>query len=422
MSIIGNPITLGGGGGELNIDYGMSEPADTSKLWVPLEKKPANTVFGFKLSYGNLSTFGVTTPRNFREVYGPLHYYNGYIYNMGYNEPEFGDNVVVSKYNIANNSYQYFELGTKLKRDVTFFGNGKYIYAMTYIDGGPKLYSWDIDTLSVITMDNATVSNVNKQGGESFPAHGSTVVVDNNAYVFGTVGTNGVRGVYELSLENYSLVYRGRTTISPKGANKSTVLYYKNNFYIVVGSEGTPYIHRYNINDNTTTYLVGNGSTTNNVVPAAFIYNNRVYVVGGYGNSLRTIRVLSEAEDSLVTVGTLPNDLPYAKSVVVGTKVYNFGINSSSANSIGINMESPLETNHLFVLTDYSEDNEFPIYKTKDFTVNISPVKAYLGNSNGIAEVTNAYSYDTASGTWKPLSGESKTADMLNALNVLGVN
>lgn len=40
MSILGNPITLGGGGADLNIDFGSTPPADTSKLWVPLGKKP----------------------------------------------------------------------------------------------------------------------------------------------------------------------------------------------------------------------------------------------------------------------------------------------------------------------------------------------------------------------------------------------
>lgn len=42
MSILGNPITLGGGGADLNIDFGATPPADTSKLWVPLSTKPSN--------------------------------------------------------------------------------------------------------------------------------------------------------------------------------------------------------------------------------------------------------------------------------------------------------------------------------------------------------------------------------------------
>ena len=40
MSILGNPITLGGGGADLNIDFGSTPPTETSKLWVPLGKKP----------------------------------------------------------------------------------------------------------------------------------------------------------------------------------------------------------------------------------------------------------------------------------------------------------------------------------------------------------------------------------------------
>ena len=41
-TILGNPSTLGGGGADLNIDFGSTPPADTSKLWVPLSKKPSS--------------------------------------------------------------------------------------------------------------------------------------------------------------------------------------------------------------------------------------------------------------------------------------------------------------------------------------------------------------------------------------------
>ena len=49
-------------------------------------------------------------------------------------------------------------------------------------------------------------------------------------------------------------------------------------------------------------------------------------------------------------------------------------------------------------------------------------INAYLGDSNNIAQQTNAFIYDATAGEWKNLSGESYVADMLNALNVMGVN
>lgn len=53
--------------------------------------------------------------------------------------------------------------------------------------------------------------------------------------------------------------------------------------------------------------------------------------------------------------------------------------------------------------------------------INQKVINAYLGDSNNIAQLTNAYLYDTASSQWKSLSGESYVADMQNALNILGV-
>ena len=52
-TIIGNAITLGGGGAKLNIDYGSTPPTDTAKLWVPLTTKPSNVECSPVLKYGS---------------------------------------------------------------------------------------------------------------------------------------------------------------------------------------------------------------------------------------------------------------------------------------------------------------------------------------------------------------------------------
>lgn len=40
-AIVGKGIAAGGGGGELNIAYGLTPPSDTSKLWVRIADKPS---------------------------------------------------------------------------------------------------------------------------------------------------------------------------------------------------------------------------------------------------------------------------------------------------------------------------------------------------------------------------------------------
>ena len=66
MSILGNPITLGGGGADLNIDFGSTPPADTSKLWVPLATKPNKTsiISYFDGQTGNLQSLGSFSPES----------------------------------------------------------------------------------------------------------------------------------------------------------------------------------------------------------------------------------------------------------------------------------------------------------------------------------------------------------------------
>ena len=42
-----------GGGVKLNIDYGSTPPTDTTKLWVPLEKKPDAVECKPELAFGS---------------------------------------------------------------------------------------------------------------------------------------------------------------------------------------------------------------------------------------------------------------------------------------------------------------------------------------------------------------------------------
>ncbi len=85
-------------------------------------------------------------------------------------------------------------------------------------------------------------------------------------------------------------------------------------------------------------------------------------------------------------------------------------------------VETPLTNNHLFLQEDYGYDGLWSALKSKDTDLKVKVINAYLGDSNNIAQLTNAYLYDTASNQWKSLSGESYVADMQNALNILGVN
>lgn len=84
-------------------------------------------------------------------------------------------------------------------------------------------------------------------------------------------------------------------------------------------------------------------------------------------------------------------------------------------------VETPLTNNHLFLQEDYGYDGLWSALKSKDTDLKVKVINAYLGDSNNIAQLTNAYLYDSKGLKWKSLLGESYVADMQNALNILGV-
>ena len=105
--------------------------------------------------------------------------------------------------------------------------------------------------------------------------------------------------------------------------------------------------------------------------------------------------------------------------------IYIRGGYGTSSNAMQIRKfvaTSPLTNNHLLLQEDFGVTGLWSALKSKDTDLKVKVINAYLGDSNNIAQLTNAYLYDTASNQWKSLSGESYVADMQNALNILGVN
>lgn len=109
-----------------------------------------------------------------------------------------------------------------------------------------------------------------------------------------------------------------------------------------------------------------------------------------------------------------------------GLNVYFIGgIGAYGSNSKQLqkfSFETALTSNHLFLQEDYGYDGLWAALKSKDTDFKVKVINAYLGDSNNIAQLTNAYLYDSKDLKWKSLSGEGYVADMQNALNILGVN
>lgn len=214
--------------------------------------------------------------------------------------------------------------------------------------------------------------------------------------------------------------------------------------YIIGGSPSNTNvsneIYRYSPDDDSALVKVADLPAARAFFNSAVVGNN-IYIFGGTSaltssSGWAPISVTSGIADTIYkfdvssnSVSTVSATLAQNMLCPVGLyngKIYLLNVSSLSSRTVNIiqslTITSPLASNHLFLQGDYGYDGLWTALKSKDTDFRVKVINAYLGDSNNIAQLTNAYLYDTASSQWKSLSGESYVADMQNALNILGVN
>lgn len=159
-------------------------------------------------------------------------------------------------------------------------------------------------------------------------------------------------------------------------------------------------------------------------------FGNKVYLFGNSVSSSTTSRritVYDTETNTFTETGKSMNG--GANGTCFGSDGLNVyfigGIGAYGSNSKQLqkfSFETALTSNHLFLQEDYGYDGLWAALKSKDTDFKVKVINAYLGDSNNVAQLTNAYLYDSKALKWKSLSGESYVADMQNALNILGVN
>ena len=346
---------------------------------------------------------------------------------------------------------------------------GKYIY----IVGGvaPLSAQSNILRFNTETGETETVYTL-----DSAWTAGAVCAVEDKLYCFG--GNSKKAFVFDTT--NNTLT--NLATFPDNYYSYCSAAYYNGNIYICGGQSGSytyQYIRTYNIAANT--YTAWNGIALR--APSMIALNEKLYVIGGTANSGTSnivyifdiatqtrIAAPKISEDDNLTLGVGAPCMAYGKYIyyvcassgsgnspykvvrfdtetntgtvintsfpecpncaffgVIGSKLWVLGgtrelsaqASVSSARTFTVN--TPLQSNHLFLQADFGFDNPFPLVNDGKTKITAYLRNAYLGDSNNIAQLTNAYLYDTASSQWKSLSGESYVADMQNALNILGV-
>lgn len=435
MSVIyGNPIITNGGGVKLNIDYGSTPPSDTSKLWVPLAGKPDKVECSPVLNYGSEIYIGVVGTLSKSTSYIPsCCYLNGKIYVIGQpnsTTDSFANIIDVSTMNaeyqtasqftsgiltgsaanwpqlIAYNNLIYITVGNLLlKKDVlkgtttqfATLNNSASARCLEIIDG--KLYiigGWLqgytnlFSTITEVDLETGVVSNWGATLPRGFAGAGSIAF---GKYIYFLGGRYGEANEFTSS-DIYKLDAEAKTvskiTASLPSPNEHFAYASAGaKLYMFGGATSWSYWNQNNYNKNT---IVSFDATTETVTTlsqtldvklknacACSDDNGNIYIRGGYGTSSNTMQIRK----------------------FVAT--------------------SPLTNNHLLLQEDFGVTGLWSALKSKDTDLKVKVINAYLGDSNNIAQPTNAYLYDTASSQWKSLSGESYVADMQNALNILGV-
>lgn len=426
----------GGGGASLNIDYGTSAPADTSKLWVPLASKPSAVECSPVLQYGNAYvTAAVQTRPSSPNITwsSPVAYHDGKLYL-----PVSGTKMSI--YDIATNTWEINATCTIVQdggTENTYAMNAASSRGAAVIDG--KIHYWGHArgqgsiTMSKCYFDIATRAyhydtSVSLAGDNA--ANSNQTIVANGTKIYAIGGYNS-GGSYKADIR-YLDVYSNKsgTMVSlPQAMYGIAACSVGDAIYIIGGYWGeysntkSSAIYRLDVVKNTIAQV---GTLPEAMYNAkAFAYGQYIYIFGGinYNEVNRnTIYRFNAADNTVINTGSvLPTSTPYG----VGWQEENEIFLTSAKYTDGrkqidkFTVDTPLAKNNLFIQCDFGFDGLWSAINDKNTVIKAKAINAFLGDSNNLAQPTAAYLHNGSN--WVSLDGVSMTADMLNALAVLGV-
>lgn len=429
-----NIMRLGGGvggGGELNVAYGLTPPADTSKLWVRIANKPNSVTVKAVIPFGNevVTAYGVSTP-DYIGAQG-LAYCNGSLYIFE------SSNIHVYKDGTWD---KFLALGT---------GDEKRHYTAPSVVIGGKIFqlfghfnssdtgvstaiSYSNKTILIIDTETKTYSQVDVSG---IPAHcqlGSAAVVGTKIYFTagqsgadGSAGYKGSSYIYEIDSDNpttaTNIGYFYGASADMRGASvvaAGSKLYTKR---VAFGADGSvPYTDWIEIFDLETNVLSRNQITiSKSNVADCFMpgvnVGKYIYWFGGTKktdtpnrlNSVNTVDYaqrynIETGEFDFVTVGTHSGN-SHNSTMLTSTELLfaNWGRNVAIHKFKGA---YELENGKLFIQEGFL-DNTWDAVKGKDWELKVGVSGVFLGGSDGYAQAKDAYLYDLTQQKWISLGG-----------------
>lgn len=399
LGLATNIQSQGGGGAELNIAYGDTEPDDTSKLWIKAEK-PYSIAF-------NSSFDGVESVTNLNK---PL--INDSTKRTGMACAQIGNKVYMFGGYVAgtvSNLIQVLDLDAQVVTtlDVTLPFTG---YSMRCAAVGTKVYLFGgvrdgAYSRKIYVFDTEILEGYEHETSVSEAGYFmSAVTVGNNIYLVGCYNASYfLDSIYIFN--TISGDFSKASMSLPKDTRASSSIAVGDKIYTFGGYYygGTA---AYNCYNTIQVYDVTNDTTQKLNVTLPFAYKNigcavigtKIYLFGGYiedkasstKKAVSDIVVFDTVNESITTLGTtLPTAMSELQCAVAGNKVYMFG--SSEVNSIMLfTLTHDLFENDIEVETSHTE-NKFNLINTENTKVVIGVKNVYIGDADNHAETCEAY-------------------------------
>jgi hypothetical protein len=431
-TILGNPLSLGGGGANgLNIAYGLTPPADTSKLWVRIADKPNSVTVQAVIPFGNeaVTAYGVSIP-NDTGAQG-LTYCNGLLYIFSRLDMYVYENGSWSKFLTFSSDT------TRVHYTAPSVVIGKKIFRLFGHSNGSAMgssssSSYNVTRILVIDTETKTYSDVSVPSITSCCQLGNAVVVGKKIYfTAGQKGASGVSGyagsshIYEIDSDDPSTAtnigYLFTTSADMRGTSVVAAggkLYARHGGSAAEGS--VPYIDWMEIFDLETKVLTRNqvsiskGGQGSCFMPGINI-GKYIYWFGGMPKGTVPVSLITSyqtnyaqrynietGEFDFVTVGEHAG--VYTNSVMLTNSELLFAKYGGNAPLYKFKGAYELENGKLFIQEGFL-DNTWNAVKGKDWDLKVGVNGVFLGGTDGYAQAKDAYLYDLTQQKWISLDG-----------------
>lgn len=427
-TIVGKGIAAGSGGGELNIAYGLTPPADTSKLWVRIADKPREVAVREATSFGKqvVSAYGFSTGPTTRQS---LAFCNGHFYIKTYNAIyQYKDGAWEIAVSGSSNEFTHYTAPAVVIGNKIFYLFGHSYNSFPNSVANPN---YSIKYILIFDTETNTYTNVAVSGISDKCQLGNAVVVGKKIYF--TAGQDNSSGAYSDSSKIYEIDSENPSTATHvgdffassdmRGASVvavGSVLYAKRVYF---GSDGSiPYMHWIEYFDtetkinSRTQVKVNKGGVRNCFMPGINI-GGVIYWFGGLAKNY-TPSNLSYDESSVdyaqrfntvtgdfdfVTVGSHTGN-SHNSTLLSSTELVFARVGGTNNPAYEFTGAYELENGKLLIQESLF-DNIWQAVKVKDGALSIGVSGVFLGGTDGYAQAKDAYLYDLTQQKWISLDG-----------------